>query len=116
MLSEPAAEEQHPPGPACSRPALGPSIAPVFAHAAGAAAIDAPVWLVAYGAGVVVLLVAVSLRSRLVAGTRPRGHPRDRPQPAGPGPGDGPDRHDRRPLGGGGGPPVRRSVWAPWWS
>jgi len=98
MLSEPAAEEQHPPGPACSRPALGPSIAPVFAHAAGAAAIDAPVWLVAYGAGVVVLLVAVSLRSRLVAGTRPRGHPRDRPQPAGPGPGDGPDRHDRRPA------------------
>src|SRR5690606_41321369 len=108
MLSEPAAEEQHPPGPACSRPALGRSIAPVFAHAAGAAAIDAPVWLVAYGAGVVVLLVAVSLRSRLVAGTRPRGHPRDRPQPALPGPGDGPARHDPRPAG-----PLARRGAAP---
>src|SRR5690606_41248527 len=90
MLSEPAAEEQHPPGPACSRPALGRSIAPVFAHAAGAAAIDAPVWLVAYGAGVVVLLGAVSLPPRPVPGARPRGPPPGRPHPAGPAPGPRP--------------------------
>jgi hypothetical protein len=39
----------------------------MLAHAGGAAALDLPPWLVAYGAAAVVLLVTVTLRGRVVA-------------------------------------------------
>lgn len=38
----------------------------MLAHAGGAATIDAPLWLLAYGAAAVVLLVTVTLRGRMV--------------------------------------------------
>jgi hypothetical protein len=38
----------------------------MLAHAGGAATIDAPVWLLAYGAAALVLLVTVTLRGRMV--------------------------------------------------
>ena len=38
----------------------------MLAHAGGAATIDAPLWLLAYGAAALVLLVTVTLRGRMV--------------------------------------------------
>jgi len=40
----------------------------MLAHAGGAATIDAPVWLLAYGAAALVLLVTVTLRGRMLVG------------------------------------------------
>lgn len=50
----------------------------MLAHAGGAATIDAPVWLLAYGSAAVVLLVTVTLRGRMlvVAGGPDRDDPR----------------------------------------
>lgn len=48
------------------RPAVPLSLAAMLAHAGGAAAIDAPVWLLAYGAAALVLLVTVTLRGRIL--------------------------------------------------
>src|SRR5262245_36916064 len=39
----------------------------MFAHAGGAAALDAPTWLLAYGAAALVLVVTVWMRGRLLS-------------------------------------------------
>ncbi len=53
-------------------PRACPSLAAMLAHAGGAATIDAPVWLLAYGAAALLLLVTVTLRGRMLAeGTDP---------------------------------------------